>query len=167
MTVATAKATGYGRWDRVGILASAACTVHCLIAPVLFLCLPQVAGVWAHPASHALVALVVLPLAATVIRTGYRTHRRKWVVAASLLGIGFIVVGSVVPYVDTAEHHPAAATENPAPASKSCCPQVVEGESGERHLLFPAASIVTAAGSVLLISSHIGNLIACRRCRSA
>ena len=55
---------GKGRWDRLGIAASTACTIHCLVAPLLFLFLPRLADVWAHPASHALVALFVLPMAA-------------------------------------------------------------------------------------------------------
>lgn len=154
-----------GRWDRWGIVASAACTVHCMIAPLLFLLLPRFASVWAHPASHALVALLVLPIAGTVIRCGYRRHGKKWVAGAALIGIGFIVAGSVLPYVDTEDLPAERVAEDTAPTCTSCCPQVVEEESGEQRLVLPAASIVTVLGSLFLISSHMGNLVACRCCR--
>ena len=144
---------------------SAACTVHCLVAPFLFLAMPRFAGMWAHPASHALVALVVLPLAATVVRNGYRRHGRRWIIVAALLGTGFIVAGSVLPYLDAGEK-PAVEDGAAAPCT-SCCPHLVESDEGEQRLVLPAASIVTVIGSFLLISSHIGNMVACRCCRLA
>ena len=158
-----------GRWDRMGIVASVACTIHCLIAPLLFLFLPRFASVWAHPASHALVALFVLPMAAAAIRCGYRKHGRKWVVGAAVVGVGFILAGSVLPYIDkgeaSADEAVEAAAETDAPACTSCCPQIVEEEeTGEQKLVLPPASIATVLGSLFLITSHIGNLFACRCC---
>lgn len=158
---------GSGLWDRLGIWGSVACTIHCLIAPVLFVFLPKFASVWAHPASHALVALLVLPLAATVLRNGYRMHRRKWVAAAAIFGMGFILAGSVLPYLEKDESSPRPADqEAPAPACTSCCPHVVETDDGEEELVLPAASIATVIGSIFLIVSHIGNICACRCCRT-
>ena len=153
-----------GRWDRLGIAASAACTIHCLIAPAFFLFLPRFATVWAHPASHALVALFVLPMAAPVIRHGYRRHGRSWVAGAAVVGIGCILVGSVLPYVGDDDRPQEAALEDGASACTSCCPQIVEESPGEQRLVLPAASVVTVLGSLFLIGSHMGNLFACRCC---
>lgn len=155
-----------GRWDRMGIFASCACTVHCLIAPLLFLFLPRFASVWAHPASHALVALFVLPMAGTVIRSGYRKHGQRWIAVGALIGMTLIVVGSVLPYVDSGEpSREVVADEDAVPACTACCPQLVEEESGEQRLVLPPASIVTVLGSLFLVGSHLGNLFACRCCR--
>ena len=87
------------RLDRIGGLASTACAIHCLIAPVLFLTLPAFAEIWAHPASHALMAIWVVPMALTVVIHGYRKHRQKWVSAAALVGIACILTGSALPYL--------------------------------------------------------------------
>ena len=178
-------------WDRWGIIASVACAAHCMVAPLIFLLLPKFASIWAHPASHALVALFVLPMAGTVLRSGYRKHGRKWVAASALIGIGLIVVGSALPYIDKGSAEFAAsetvaedgtsaqlsasgegtvdtaeeATEEGCSACASCCPQIVEDEDGETRLVLPAASIVTLLGSFFLITSHLGNLVAVRCCR--
>ena len=155
-----------GRWDRVGIWASTACMVHCLAAPLLFLAIPWFAEVWSHPLSHVLVGLLVLPLAGMVIRNGYRQHGKTWIIAAAALGMGLIVVGSVIPYVDGS--HASATDAGTAHvhdhAHASCCPQVVESDSGTQSLSLPLASIVTMMGSLFLVLSHIGNIRACR-CR--
>ncbi|MGB1660950.1 MAG: MerC domain-containing protein, partial [Planctomycetota bacterium] len=87
------------RLDKIGGLASTACAIHCLIAPVLFLTLPAFAEIWAHPASHALMAIWVVPMALTVVIHGYRKHRQKWVSAAALVGIACILTGSALPYL--------------------------------------------------------------------
>ncbi len=154
-----------GLWDRCGILASVACAAHCLAAPLVFLALPKFASIWAHPASHALVALFVLPMAGTVLRSGYRRHGRKWVASAALVGMGLIGVGSVLPYLGGATNEvQAAATDEDSPCA-SCCPQVVDDAQGRSRLVIPPASLVTVLGSLFLVGSHLGNLLACRCCR--
>lgn len=151
-------------WDRLGIWASVACTIHCLIAPLLFLLAPAFASVWAHPASHAIIALFVLPAAATVLRRGYKVHRKRWIAVTTTLGGALILVGCVLPYVGSgaAGHGSAEA----AAACAECCPQLVESTDGDWSLNWPAASIVTVLGSVFLVASHMGNLVCTRRCCS-
>ena len=149
--------TDGGIWDRIGILASAACAVHCGVAPLLFLLIPAFAEVWAHPASHALIALVVLPVAATVLLHGYRTHRRSWILWATLVGGASILVGCVLPYLGT-----GAGAETGG--CTDCCPTLETGADGETSLRLPPASIASILGSVLLIAAHAGNLICCRHC---
>lgn len=152
----------HGTWDRCGICASVACTVHCMAAPLIFLFMPHVGEVWAHPASHALMAVFVLPLAFTVIFRGYRSHGRRSVLIAATLGCLFIGAGSILPY--TEKEAPPREEVLDAHACSGCCPQVVESAEGEEQLVIPAASVVTTMGSLLLIGAHVGNLLARRKC---
>ncbi len=148
------------RWDRLGAVASVACAIHCLVAPLLFLTIPTIGGIWAHPCSHALIALIVLPLACTVLCRGYRIHRRAWVAGSALLGIGCVLLGCVLPFVG----------DDPSPeageACASCCPQLVEDETGQASLGWPPASVATIIGSGFLLACHLGNFL-CRRCCEA
>ena len=169
------------RWDQIGVWASAACSVHCLATPLLFLAMPTFAGVWAHPGAHLSMALLVVPLAAKTLIGGYRVHRRQWVAGTALGGIALILVGCLLPFIegepvlghatsevaeecnaggDSAEESPAAGSEA---CCSHCCPQIVEDPAGGWRLQLPLASLVTIAGSLLLVTGHIGNLV-CRRC---
>ena len=163
------------RLDRIGGLASTACAIHCLIAPVLFLTLPAFAEIWAHPASHALMAIWVVPMALTVVIHGYRKHRQKWVSAAALVGIACILTGSALPYLPADSDTPtvdsldvnsldvdsvAMATDG----SCDCCPSLVTDQSGDMSLYWPPAGIATVMGSGFLIVAHWGNRRCGRRC---
>jgi len=83
--------------DRVGIAASVLCAIHCGLAPVLLIAMPAFGRIWAHPASHALVAIFIVPLAFFSIRKGYRTHGKRWVMASAMIGIFLVLVGAVTP----------------------------------------------------------------------
>jgi len=146
------------RWDRLGVWASAACAVHCLAAPLLFLAAPAFAGICAHPLSHALFALLVLPLAGTVLLRGYRVHRRPWVAAAAVLGSGCILTGSLLPFLGIGAVAPEAGT------CVECCPRLVPDGAEVTTLSWPLVSVVTILGSSLLTACHLGNLACCRRC---
>ena len=148
--------------DRLGVFASAACAVHCLVAPLLFLIVPSIAGVWSHPLSHAVIALVVLPLASSVLFKGYRLHGRRWVAASTMIGIGAVIIGCLLPYVGGAAE--AAAVAEETASSCACCLHVVEDEAGGSKLRIPPASVATLIGSAFLVASHLGNLVNCRRC---
>lgn len=152
------------RWDKIGGWASSACAIHCLISPLFFLAIPAFAEIWAHPASHALMALGVVPLAMTVVIFGYQKHRQKWVLYSALVGILLILFGSALPYLpETAEANfldplDAVATDDPC----ECCPSIVTDEEGSSRLYWPPAGIASVAGSGFLIVAHWGN----RRCNN-
>ena len=148
-----------GVWDRLGCWASSACAVHCLASPFVFLALPAFGEVWAHPASHALMALVVVPLALSVLVSGYRRHQLRWVLGAAVLGIACILVGSALPYV-----HPEHAAATGAAVCDACCPTVATDAAGGTHMHVPPAAIATVIGSVFLIAAHLGNRLGCRDC---
>jgi len=83
--------------DRVGVAASVLCAIHCAIAPILLIALPTFGKIWAHPASHILVAIFVVPIAAFSIRKGYQTHGRRWVAIMATIGILFVLIGAALP----------------------------------------------------------------------
>ena len=85
------------RADRVGIVASVLCAIHCAAAPILLIFLPAFGSIWAHPASHILVAILVIPLAFFSIRKGFKKHGKRWIVVSAGIGILFVLVGAALP----------------------------------------------------------------------
>ena len=83
--------------DRIGIGASVLCAIHCAIAPFLLIMLPAFGKIWAHPLSHILVAMLVVPLAAFSIRKGYLTHQKRWVLVTAYIGIFVVLTGAALP----------------------------------------------------------------------
>ena len=88
--------------DRIGVVASVLCAIHCAATPFLLLFLPVFGEAWSHPASHWLMALLVVPLAAITVATGFKRHRRKWVVGTCVVGIVLVLVGAAAPSLEKA-----------------------------------------------------------------
>jgi len=93
----------HSRVDRIGIWASILCAIHCALTPVLLIMLPTFGKAWAHPSTHWGMALIVIPIAAFMMRKGYQKHGRKWVVATGVAGIVFIIAGAILPYVEAGQ----------------------------------------------------------------
>ncbi|MEO0447060.1 MAG: MerC domain-containing protein [Verrucomicrobiota bacterium] len=161
--------------DRFGVAASVLCAIHCAATPFLLLILPTFGKVWSHPASHWLMALIVIPIAGLMMTKGYKRTRRKWIVLCGTLGILFIIVGAAAPYFESSGAStgttPVAAQAGEAEAScescDSCCPSIQTDENGESRLHIPLASILTTIGGLFLIATHVGNLCSCRECQAA
>ena len=124
-------------WDRLGTLASTVCAAHCLAAPLVFLLLPSVADIWAHPSSHALMALAVVPLALTSLFMGYRRHKSRLVLTSASSGILLVLAGSVLPYLPKSS---ADAVVAGAASCVDCCPTVVVDAMGE-HPPLPSSGV--------------------------
>ena len=106
--------------DRIGIIASVLCAIHCALTPVLLILMPTFGKAWAHPATHWGMAIVVIPIAIMMLVKGYRKHRKKWVVGVGSLAILFIIIGAILPYTEAGTSGSAnlsAASEAPAPAT--------------------------------------------------
>lgn len=102
--------------DRLGVVASVLCAIHCAATPFLLLMLPAFGKAWSHPATHWGMALLVVPLAGFMIRSSYRKYGRKWIVGAGSAGILFILCGAAAPYVEQPPGSTAAAeAEGAAP----------------------------------------------------
>jgi hypothetical protein len=83
--------------DRLGVMASVLCAIHCAVTPLILLFAPAFGQIWAHPASHWIVALLVVPLAAVTMAQGFRKHRRISVMVAGIAGVTLVVAGAAIP----------------------------------------------------------------------
>jgi uncharacterized membrane protein YfcA len=81
--------------DRLGIIASALCFVHCILTPVVV----SLSAVWAHylPSEerlHRVLAVMVAAIGCFAIVSGYRKHRRRRVLFLMSTGLTFIFAGA-------------------------------------------------------------------------
>jgi len=79
--------------DRVGIVLSCGCLVHCLIPLVL----PMLA-VWhasTETAVHGTLLLMVVPVSGFAIFTAYRRGVSTWIAGAGLLGLLVLTAGGL------------------------------------------------------------------------
>jgi len=157
--------------DKLGVFASIACAIHCVLTPFFLLLLPTFGKFWAHPASHWGMALLVVPIAALMMSKGYARHRRKWIMAIGFSGILLVVAGAFAPYFDKSSNgaalgnHLSSASLTEESCTDSCCPTVHTMEAGGWNLHIPMASILTTAGGLLLIFTHATHLCRCSSCR--
>jgi hypothetical protein len=170
--------------DRIGVIASVLCAIHCLFTPLLIVLTPSFSRIWAHPASHWIVALIVVPLAAYMLFKGYRIHQRKWIIACGVSGIMLILIGAVIPYTNLTTQggqiefptswetiwsgsENTSASEQNDECAVSCCPSLIaDTNSNKIGLYIPLASIVTTLGGIALITTHLGNICYFRRCKT-
>ncbi len=156
------------RVDRLGIFASIFCAIHCALTPVLLIMLPAFGKAWSHPSTHWGMAIMVIPIAVFMMVKGYKRHGRKWVILAGVFGVLCIIVGAILPYLESAEPvvpaEVAAGCASGGGCVDQCCPSIVTNESGEKSLYIPPASVVTTVGGLFLIAVHLGNLCGCRSC---
>ena len=90
--------------DRLGIIASSVCFLHCLAAPVLL----SLSAVYAHllpseEGTHRALAIVVTLVGAIAIGNGYRKHKRALVLFFTASGLGIIFVAA--EFGDRLPHH--------------------------------------------------------------
>ena len=170
--------------DRIGVAASILCAIHCLITPLLIVFTPSFSRIWAHPASHWLVAIIVVPIAAYMLFKGHRIHRRKWVITCGVVGITLILFGAIIPHSSLkntggqielptswetlwSASDKTSTSEQNAECADSCCPSMTAiTDTNQIGLHVPLASIVTTLGGIALIATHLGNICYFRRCRA-
>jgi hypothetical protein len=83
-----------GQWkDRLGILASAACAIHCAATPFLVACLPtlKLTAWMAGPAFHQTVAVVCSLLVAIAIWPAFLRNRDYRILTLSSMGLALIL----------------------------------------------------------------------------
>ena len=162
MTSTTSTLGSWVRLDGVGVLASVACTLHCLLAPVIVLAAPAAGGWWANPLSHVLIAGLALPVAAVALCRGFAWPGRRRVLALGAFGAALVTLAAILPWLAPE----ASASTSAADSCGSCCPlPEVDDATGDWSLRFPPASIVSLAGGLALIAAHVGNRYCCRACR--
>ena len=83
-------------WDRLGIVLSLLCAIHCVLTPLIILSLPIMARYYlGNSFFHLALALMIIPVGVFAFVVGYRHHRKFQVL---LLGIPGLIFISFVPY---------------------------------------------------------------------
>ena len=155
--------------DRLGVLLSAFCAIHCMATPFVFLLLPAFGKTWAHPATHWIAAAFVIPIAIAMVARGFKRHGRKWVIATATAGILLILAGAAAPHVEKALNSGSGSTASASAGeagcgNEACCPSVTIAADGTASFNITAASVLTSLGGLFLIATHIGNLCPCPCC---
>ena len=77
--------------DMVGIALSALCMVHCLVLPLLVSFAPAILrGLPGDDVTHRVLAIGIALAGGLAFRSGYKVHRKGWILALFLLGIALI-----------------------------------------------------------------------------
>lgn len=87
------------RWDRIGLLLSGLCAIHCLVTPLLILSLPLLAEKFASPWVHIVMALFVVPVGLFAFWSGYRHHQKNHILALGFAGLALIGSAAVGPHL--------------------------------------------------------------------
>lgn len=93
--MSTSPSSWTAAFDRVGIIASAACFLHCLATPVVL----SLSAVYAHflPSeehTHRTLAILVTLVGACALGHGYRKHKRSSILWLLGLGLALIFTGA-------------------------------------------------------------------------
>ncbi len=115
--------------DRLGVLAAAACAVHCLAAPIVLAILPVVGGVWASPKTHWVFAAISLPTALSLLWRSASRHSqsaRRALIGLASTGAMLVLIGLAAP---GAEWSKDLSVQIPLPASGT--PQVAAHIGGD------------------------------------
>ncbi len=77
--------------DMVGMGLSGLCMVHCLVFPLLVSFAPAIlSGLPGDDMTHRVLAIGIALAGALAFRSGYKVHRKGWILALFLLGIALI-----------------------------------------------------------------------------
>jgi hypothetical protein len=77
--------------DMVGMALSALCMVHCLVLPLLVSFAPAILrGLPGDDVTHRVLAIGIALAGGLAFRSGYKVHRKGWILALFLFGIALI-----------------------------------------------------------------------------
>ncbi|MCG7648503.1 MerC domain-containing protein [Alteromonas macleodii] len=87
--------------DRLAMLLSSLCVIHCLLTPILLISIPALAGVSIlnDETFHQILLFFVLPIGVFALSLGYLHHKNKWVVFAGVFGLTLLSSPLLVEWV--------------------------------------------------------------------
>ncbi|WP_231129168.1 MerC domain-containing protein [Alteromonas mediterranea] len=117
--------------DKIAMILSSLCVIHCLLTPILLISIPALASVSIlnDETFHQILLFFVLPIGAFALSMGYLHHRSKWVVLAGATGLTLLSSPLLVEWVGLGHE--------------------VLGEYGE--------FLITVIASFIIVSAHIAN----------
>lgn len=83
--------------DRWGIFLSGLCLVHCLLTPIIIFLIPWLEAYLREEIFHALLFIIILPLAFITFYSGHKIHRSKRPIILGTLGIAFLASDLILP----------------------------------------------------------------------
>jgi len=83
--------------DKIAMLLSALCLVHCLLTPIILIAFPVLQAFTHDYEFHFWMALTLVTLAGLAFYRGYRVHRKMRIFAFGAIGLGFLIVGLFAP----------------------------------------------------------------------
>lgn len=77
------------RTDKLAILLSSMCVLHCLLTPILLIAIPSLAGVALlnDETFHRLMLFFVVPSGVFALAIGYSHHQKGWLAMSGLVGL--------------------------------------------------------------------------------
>ena len=117
--------------DRLAMLLSSLCVIHCLLTPILLISIPALAGVSIlnDETFHQILLFFVLPIGVLALSLGYLHHKNKWVVFAGVFGLTLLSSTLLVEWIGLGHE--------------------VLGEYGE--------VIITVIASFIIVGAHLIN----------
>ncbi len=84
-----------GLLDRISLVFSGLCILHCLAVPVLLVLVPLGSGLVASDSHfHQAALLIIVPISLVAFGLGYRQHRQLSVPAVGLAGLSLLVAAA-------------------------------------------------------------------------
>jgi hypothetical protein len=117
--------------DRLAMLLSSLCVIHCLLTPILLISIPALASVSIlnDETFHQILLFFVLPIGFLALAVGYLHHKNKWVVFTGVFGLTLLSSPLLVEWIGLGHE--------------------VLGEHGE--------VIITIMASLIIVGAHLVN----------
>ena len=83
--------------DKAAILISTACTVHCLVIPIVVVAFPVLAStLFGDAGFHTILLWFILPTSLIALGLGCRSHKDLRVIVYGFIGLGFVLAAALV-----------------------------------------------------------------------
>ncbi|HLU06950.1 MAG TPA: MerC domain-containing protein [Woeseiaceae bacterium] len=83
--------------DRVAVILSGLCLLHCLALPFLLVSLPAISA-FSEGHLHAQMLILAIPVSVIALTFGFRRHGSRYIVAFGVLGMLLLVIGGTVAH---------------------------------------------------------------------
>jgi len=83
--------------DRLAVVLSGLCLVHCLLLPFAVAILPFL-GQFSDDHLHAVMLIVVIPVSVIALAFGFRRHKRAGVVISGAIGLMILAIGGTIAH---------------------------------------------------------------------
>lgn len=87
--------------DKIAMILSALCLVHCLLTPIILVAFPFLQFVSHNYDFHLWMAIALVSLAGLAFYRGYRVHKKAQIFVSGTIGLMFLVLGLFAPSLFT------------------------------------------------------------------